>query len=236
MPRKVNEVEYGEKRDEILAVARRLVYAKGYEQMTIQDILGELQISKGAFYHYFASKQALLEGLIDQLRQQGEGMIQAILDDPSLPALAKLQRYFDTAGRWKIAQRELLLALLRSWYADDNAVVRQKLQTTFVQHIAPALAQAIKQGQAEGVFTTPFPDQAGQIVLSLLIGCGEAVSQLLLRAADLPDALIQAERLVAAYNDALERVLGAPAGSLYLIDPPTLAAWFVSTDAQVAAD
>ena len=48
-----------EKRNEILDSARRLVYSKGYEQMTIQDILGELQISKGAFYHYFDSKGAL---------------------------------------------------------------------------------------------------------------------------------------------------------------------------------
>ena len=41
------------RRNEILDVAQRLIYTKGYEQMTIQDILDGLQISKGAFYHYF---------------------------------------------------------------------------------------------------------------------------------------------------------------------------------------
>jgi len=52
---------------EILDVAQRLVNTKGYEQMTIQDLLDELQISKGAFYHYFGSKQALLEAIIERI-------------------------------------------------------------------------------------------------------------------------------------------------------------------------
>src|SRR5262245_58568880 len=49
--------EHAVRRGEILDVAQRLVYTSGYEQMTIQDMLDELQISKGAFYHYFSSKQ-----------------------------------------------------------------------------------------------------------------------------------------------------------------------------------
>ena len=42
------------------------------------------------------------------------------------------------------------------------------------------------------------------------------------------DDLQRAESIAAAYNDALERVLGAPAGSLNLIDAQTLKEWFVS--------
>ena len=53
MPRVVKEEDYAARRNEILDVARQLVYTKGYEQMSIQDILDALKISKGAFYHYF---------------------------------------------------------------------------------------------------------------------------------------------------------------------------------------
>ena len=55
------------RRNEILDAAQRLVYRKGYEQMTIQDILDDLHLSKGAFYHYFDSKQSLLEALIERM-------------------------------------------------------------------------------------------------------------------------------------------------------------------------
>ncbi len=52
-----------EKRREMLAVAERLFCLKGYDATSIQDILDVLHISKGGFYHYFASKEALLESI-----------------------------------------------------------------------------------------------------------------------------------------------------------------------------
>jgi hypothetical protein len=50
---KVHYYQYHRK----VETSQGLVYTKGYEQMTIQDILDDLQISKGAFYHYFGSKK-----------------------------------------------------------------------------------------------------------------------------------------------------------------------------------
>ncbi|HMQ31277.1 MAG TPA: TetR/AcrR family transcriptional regulator, partial [Chloroflexaceae bacterium] len=216
MPRTVNKLEYAEKRAEILAVARRLVYTRGYEQMTIQDILGELQISKGAFYHYFDSKQALLEGLVEAMQREGEQIFAAIVRDPALPTLAKLQRFFDAANSWKSAQKEYLLALVRVWHHDHNAVVRQKAQARMAQLLVPLLTEVVQQGHGEGSLSTPFPELAGEVALSLLVGLGEAIAQLLLAQGPPAGVLARAEGLVAAYNDALERVLGAPAGSLHL--------------------
>lgn len=226
MARTINEQEYAFKRNEILAVARRLVYTKGYEQMTIQAMLTELGISKGAFYHYFASKEAVLEGLIELMQREGEQLVGAILADPTLPPLVKLQRYFDTANRWKVGQKEYLLALLRVWYTDDNAIVRQKIQATLLQFIAPQLTAVIIQGHREGIFTTPFPEHAAVILVNLMVGIGDLFANLLLSSAHNPDGYAHAEQTVAAYNDALERILGAPSGSLCLIDAPTLQQWF----------
>lgn len=226
MARTINEQEYAVKRNEILDATQRLVYTKGYEQMTVRDILDALKISKGAFYHYFASKQALLEGLIERTQREGEQLFAQILSDPALPPLEQLQHFFDAAGRWKTAQKAYLLALLRVWYTDDNAIVRQKVQAHMLKHASALLTQVIVRGHAEGAFTTPFPDQAGAIVMQMLLGMGEAFAALLLMPAKGPDLLPCAERLVAAYNDALERVLGAPSGSLSLLDAPTLREWF----------
>src|SRR5512139_475433 len=98
MARSVKEETYAVKRNEILDAAQRLVYAKGYEQMSIQDILNELKISKGAFYHYFDSKGDLLEALIERMRQDVEPIILPVVEDPRLRALEKLQRFFDTSA------------------------------------------------------------------------------------------------------------------------------------------
>lgn len=228
MARSVKEETYAVKRNEILDAAQRLVYAKGYEQMSIQDILNELKISKGAFYHYFDSKGDLLEALIERMRQDAEPIILPVVEDPRLRALEKLQRFFDTSARWKTARRDYVLSLARVWYADDNAIVRQKAQADLIRWAGPLIVGIIRQGVQEGVFNTAFPDQIGELVLSLLYHAGDAMVDLIFSSEAKAIELAYAEKLVAAHNDALERVLGAPTGSLNLMDTETLQEWFVS--------
>ena len=73
--------EHAVRRTEILDAAQRLMNTKGYEQMTIQDILDDLSISKGAFYHYFDSKQTLLGAIIDRMIDVGEQILVPILEN-----------------------------------------------------------------------------------------------------------------------------------------------------------
>src|SRR5215207_8473593 len=91
MARTVNKEEYTAKRNQILDAAQRLIFTKGYERMTLQDILAELQISSGAFYHYFDSKPAVLEAFIERIREAAEQPLLPIVQDPHLSALEKLQ-------------------------------------------------------------------------------------------------------------------------------------------------
>jgi TetR/AcrR family transcriptional repressor of nem operon len=220
--------EHAVRRSEILDVAQRLIYTKGYEQMTIQDMLDNLQISKGAFYHYFDSKQALLETIIERMQKEVEQLLLPIVQDPVLPALEKLQRFFDTLNRWKTAQKAFFLALLRVWYTDDNAIVRQKWRAAGIKWITPLLSVIIHQGIQEGVLTTSYPEQVGEVVLSLVQDLGETLAMLLLSFEPERADIRRVESIVAAYTDALERTLGIPEGSLQLTDTETLKEWFFS--------
>src|SRR5512138_2049613 len=116
MPRVVKEDDYAARCNEILKVASQLVYTKGYEQMSIQDILDALKISKGAFYHYFDSKQSLLDGLIEQMLDEADQFLRPIVEAENLSALEKLRRYFDAGARWKTQKKDFMLDLLRIWY------------------------------------------------------------------------------------------------------------------------
>jgi AcrR family transcriptional regulator len=228
MVRVVNEEEYALRRKQILDAALRLVYTKGYGQMTIQDILDDIGISKGAFYHYFDSKGAVLEALVDQMSAEIEPALESIVEDPRLSALEKLQRYLDTAGRWKSDRKSFMLELLRVWYADENALVRQKLFARSIERASPFMAKIVQQGIREGVFTTTYPEDVFQVNIYLTQNLGDAFAALLLSNESGPDVLERAERLLAAYGDALERVLGAPSGSIQLMDAGILKEWFDS--------
>jgi TetR/AcrR family transcriptional repressor of nem operon len=231
MARVVNEIERALRRNEILDSTQKLIYTKGYEQMAIQDLMDDLQISKGAFYHYFFSKQDLLEALVERTQRQAEEILIPIVQDPSLPALAKLELLFNTVARWKTAQKAYLLGLLRAWYTDDNSIVRQKQIASSVKWLTPILAGIIRQGLQEGVMDTPFPDHAGMIAVSLMVSLGDSIGGMLLSLKPDNDDECRSEYLrlmldsTAAYTDAIERVLGAPTGSIYLFDPQLLQEW-----------
>ncbi len=47
----------------IVAAAWKLFYDSGYDATTVEDIVWESGTSKGSFYHYFESKDALLSSL-----------------------------------------------------------------------------------------------------------------------------------------------------------------------------
>jgi AcrR family transcriptional regulator len=235
MARIVKEEEYAAKRNEILDAAQRLVFTKGYEQMSIQDILDALSISKGAFYHYFDSKPALLEAFIERGQDDIAQSFQAIVDDPHLSALDKLERFFAILERVRITNQAFLTDLAHVWFADDNAIVREKVDELIVRQRAPLLAAIVRQGVEEGVFTTPYPDQAGIIIMSILRGMSTALLKLMLafeRVRDDGHYIPEIVATAAASAEAIERVLGAPANSLYRPDIETVKAWTAKMDSN----
>jgi len=232
MVRTVKEENFTARRSEILDVAYRLIYTKGYEQMTIQDILEALQISKGAFYHYFASKQDLLEALCDRLLDESEKVLLPVVQDERLSAVNKLNAYFSTGARWKTAHKTYLMKLLHIWYTDDNAIVRQKVSAKAFERITPLLSGIIQQGIQEGAMTTPFPDRVGEVILSLFQSLGDTFSRLLLDTERNSANLQDAHTITAVYTHALERVLGASAGSLHLMDAAVVEEWFSPMDSE----
>lgn len=232
MPRIVKEHEYLAKRNEILDVAQRLIYTKGYEQVSIQDILVELKMSKGAFYHYFNSKQALMEALIERILEEVEGILLPIVRDPGLPAIEKLRLFFNVTARWKTDRKDYMLALLRIWYDDDNAVFRLKVYTKGLKWISPMLSEITCQGIREGTLDAPYPGQLGEILFSLFQGMGDSFAHLFLDQEPGLKEYQQLESAFAAYSAALERILGAPAGSLKLVEPETLKEWFVLPEGE----
>lgn len=230
MARIVKEEAYSARRNEILAAAQRLVYTKGYEQMTIQDILDDRQISKGAFYHYFDSKGAVLEALVERMAtEEVLPLVLPIVQDPHLSAIEKLERYFDTGLRWKTAQKTFMLELLRVWLADENAIVRQKLTSMTLKQGTPLITDIIRQGVREGTFDTAYPDQVSHVIIYILLALSDTILELFIAdEAELDPARIEGTvtAYICALRETVERVLGTPHGTLKLVDPEALKQWF----------
>jgi len=226
MARTLNPTTYAVRREAFLDVAERLIRSKGYEQMSVQDVLDELDASKGAFYHYFDSKEGLLGAVIERMVDAAIAVLEPIAAHPGLPAAEKLQAVFAEAGRWKTERSDLLLALMRSWYSAENDLVRLRLARAGAERITQILAGIVRQGTAEGAFSPTSPDHTAAILVALFNGSGDALGQLVLARQDGLVPFDEAERSMAACGEAIERILGLPAGSFVLVDTASMRVWF----------
>jgi AcrR family transcriptional regulator len=228
--------EYAVRRGEILDAAQRLIYTKGYEKLTIRDILDALQISNGAFYHYFASKSELLAAIIERGQDGLDKEFRVIVDDPELSAIDKFRRFFGALDRTRSTHQALIADVMRIWFADDNAIVREKTDELIVQRRAPLLNAIVRQGIQEGVFTTPYPDQAGQVILSITRGMGNAVLKLVLAFEQEREQEHYIEKIVAtnaASAEAIERLLGASSPCLERLNAEDVKAWLAPQQERV---
>jgi AcrR family transcriptional regulator len=214
------------KRDAFIDVGQRLIQTRGYERMTIQDVLDELQTSRGAFYHYFESKSDLLEAVIARLAEAGADTIRPVAADPTLSAPDKVERIFSTIADYKAEQADLIVAILEVWRSDDNAIVREKLRRELATIIGPILADIIRQGIAEGTFAVSSPEDTAQSAIWLMQGAQERAMDLYLDCRAGTASYPEVEAAFTGYTRAMERVLGVQPGSLHLVRPDVLHRWF----------
>ena len=214
------------RRGEILDVAQRLFYLKGYEQTSVQDIIDAIAIAKGTFYHYFSSKLDLLDALVERMLSQTVQAVEPIVSDDQLNAIEKFTRFFTYIESWKIENKTFFLEVLKAWHNDENAVFRQKMGVETTKTVAPVLAKIIQQGVAEGVFVTDYPDDLAEIILKIGQPLSETAAKLLLTIEPDDHTLEIITRKVNVYERAIERVLGAPPNSLQLVDLNVIRLWF----------
>jgi AcrR family transcriptional regulator len=229
--RTTNLAEHAARRDAILDAAQRGILSKGYERLTIQDILDDLQISKGAFYHYFDSKPEVIEALAERLVGDSERILAQIIADHELSALEKLLRFFSDAVRWKSARQNLFVAMLPLWYAPENVAFGHKVDKAVARRLAPLLTVLVQQGIDEQEFTTSYPEHAGTIIVTLVQALQDAMAQRLLAVASKPPEAPTVEEMITthgAHLEAIERYLGISAGALQRVDSRTVNSWIVA--------
>jgi AcrR family transcriptional regulator len=226
MARTVNASSRAVRRDAFIDAAQHLIETKGYEQMTVQDVLDELGVSRGAFYHYFDAKSALLEAVVDRMADAALATVATTLADPAVPAIVKLHDVFSGIARFKAARADLVLAVLEAWLSDDNAIVRDKLRRIIVVRLAPILAPILRQGAAEGMSPASSPDDTALVVASLIQGASEAAVELYVARKARTVSFEVVERTLRAYGAAFERILGAPPGSLAFLTADSLHPWY----------
>ena len=141
-----------ETRDSILAAGQRLMAGKGFSAVGLNELLGAIQVPKGSFYHYFASKEAFGEAMLDRYFDGYLAELDATLRTPGRTVAERLMDYWQN---WQDTQSFLdcqgkcLAVKLGAEVADLSEPMRLALKQG-TAGITARLARAVENGVAEG--------------------------------------------------------------------------------------
>ena len=154
----------------LIETAGQLFASRGYDRTSVDAIIRQAGVSKGAFYHHFSSKEELLDAVTDFIVEDALQQIGEAVSDRTLGATVRLNRFLNASTVWRLAHfglwREVAVVLLR----DVNAPMLRKIQVQAIARSAPMLAEIIQQGVEEGVFDPPNPLETARLILQLGIG------------------------------------------------------------------
>ena len=80
-----------ERWQEIVSAAQELFLEKEYEKTSLQDVMNKVGIAKGTVYHYFNSKEELLEAVVVNIADEYVTGLRAILERVKGNALERMQ-------------------------------------------------------------------------------------------------------------------------------------------------
>jgi AcrR family transcriptional regulator len=130
----------------ILAAARHHLFAYGYSSFTMDDLARELGMSKKTLYVHFASKDVLVEQIIDEFARDARAMADEIFADRALGFIEKLRR-FTTSMVQRFAQ--LHPHMLRDLERSAPHIYRH-IEEVRYRNIPHVFGQLLRQGQAAG--------------------------------------------------------------------------------------
>jgi AcrR family transcriptional regulator len=196
-----------ERRAEIVASARRLFRTQGYEGTSMQDVMTDLGIAKGTIYHYFRSKDELLDAVCDDIVEATTAQMRGLADATPGTALDKL-RAVVLGGAVSAEDTELLERLRPS----GDSGMQARLLAVAIEKQGPLYAALLEQGRTEGVFQLDNPLETAEFMLAAF----QFLTDELIHPWPV-DALL---RRAQALPWLLERLLGTAPGAFAFLAPP----------------
>ena len=115
----------GNRKEEILIVALHLFARDGYEAVSVSQIAGELDMTKGALYRHYKSKRDIFDCIVHRMEQQdGE---QAVEYDMPEEEKEKMPEQYENVSLDDLV--EYSKSMLEYWTEDDFASSFRKMLT-----------------------------------------------------------------------------------------------------------
>lgn len=215
MPRVIKHPDI--RRTELLDCAIALFLRRGYDNVSLNEVIAAVGASKGAFYNRFPSKDSLVAALAERTARAELAAVEDALAQCSGNALDRLNVLLQAAfdAKMNMGTPEQLAAMV-SLLKPDNAYLYGRIVAIEENLLSPVLTRLISQGIAEGIFDTFDPEGVADMIYALAARTNSNILDIM-HAADEPTRDHAIDLLTTRFKlhrMAIDRILGLPDGSI----------------------
>ena len=208
MARPKNEKRTKEQKEKIANIAMSLFIKKGYEDSSINEIIRKSNTSKGTFYHYFTSKEDLMNFLAKQIISGMIPGVKKIADDPHLNALTKMKKSFNSIKTFKFKNRKKFMLLTQIMYKEENLKLRHHINNIGIELYKPIFTKIISQGKKEKTFKIDNPEDTAEFMFRSALMMGEMLVPIVLQKRLTLKNIKLFTRRIKFYKNMLKNILG----------------------------
>ena len=150
--------------ERILDTAAQLFFQKGYDKTTLQDIIDATGLSKGAIYHHFASKEAILIDVVDRMGEYNSSVLAQVRDKKGLTGAEKLRELF-RASLTLSFQGKILHML--PFLIENPKFMALQMQSILEEAAPHYILPILREGIADGSIRTDHPEELSEVLLIL---------------------------------------------------------------------
>ena len=166
---KVTEEHIEARRHQIMDAAAACFCRNGFHHSTMQDICRQAELSPGAVYGYFASKEEIIESMMRERQASSAAIIEAVRGrGRTLEVLDEMADVF-----FSQLENEQKCALSVELWAESLRTPRiRQLLRSELRDISEPFAQIIRNAQDVGEVNPRLkPESVAQVLISLFDGC-----------------------------------------------------------------
>lgn len=208
-------------REALLQTAQELFLERGYDAASVGLIVARAGLSKGTFFHWFSSKDELLDRVVDRMADRAWEELRPVLESDR-PAAERLTGFLAASLRWKEQHLDAMPEIASTLRYRENALLFQRMRARDLERVTPGLTRVIAEGVEQGDFRVDDPEETARILVQLLGAAAEANMSLAFEARDPGEIAEALGRRMNAVMTALERILGSAEGLLPRVPRDTL--------------
>ena len=135
-------------RGKILANAIQLFKERGFDEVTIEDVVGQLEISQATFFNYFPSKDAILQQAAEDTVERYREMLEHEVHRDA-PTAEKVARLLEAMGRGIEADRRFYRTLFTRSVLNFGNVRADRI-------LSDVSASLMREGQRRGEISAKY--------------------------------------------------------------------------------